>query len=76
MLLSRLLNRFKGIASLFLSHVDPNRKAHDYQCRQESRSYGYYQSGNVAAGGDSPNWDLFKACMEAKEGGGAFNEAL
>lgn len=27
MLLSRLLNRFKGVASLFLSHVDPNRKA-------------------------------------------------
>ena len=37
-----------------------------YQCKQESRGYGYLSTGATAAAGDSLNWDLYKSCMEAR----------
>lgn len=37
-----------------------------YQCKQESRGYSYLSTGSAAAASDSPNWDLYKSCMEAR----------
>jgi hypothetical protein len=37
-----------------------------YQCKQESRGFRYLSTGSAAAASDSPDWDLYKSCMEAR----------